>query len=151
MGRGGGGCLATKPLSPGLVQQVTCPCPGLPLPQPRHCPRRDPTIPPEPESRQPEPTAPPGEPEDGEVLYTRVLLTERDGGEYGGWGTRRPRVSPPPAQVPEPVSLPGTSPSRSPGGSPRSAPPQEPPVTYAVLPGPHARLRLPSDTYENVP
>ncbi|XP_049661894.1 Fc receptor-like protein 2 isoform X7 [Accipiter gentilis] len=112
---------------------------------------RDPTIPPEPESRQPEPTAPPGEPEDGEVLYTRVLLTERDGGEYGGWGTRRPRVSPPPAQVPEPVSLPGTSPSRSPGGSPRSAPPQEPPVTYAVLPGPHARLRLPSDTYENVP
>ncbi|XP_074896727.1 low affinity immunoglobulin gamma Fc region receptor II-a isoform X2 [Buteo buteo] len=85
---------------------------------------RDPTIPPEPEGRQPEPTAPRGEPEDGEVLYTHVVVTERDG---------------------------GTSPSRSPRGSPRSAPPREPPVTYAVLPGPHARLRLPSDTYENVP
>ncbi|KAM9623990.1 low affinity immunoglobulin gamma Fc region receptor II-a isoform 8-T8 [Morphnus guianensis] len=85
---------------------------------------RDPTVPPEPEGRQPEPTAPPGEPEDGEVLYIRVVVTEQDG---------------------------GTSPSRSPRGSPRSAPPREPPVTYAVLPGPHARLRLPSDTYENVP
>ncbi|XP_052651802.1 arginine-glutamic acid dipeptide repeats protein-like isoform X3 [Harpia harpyja] len=86
--------------------------------------RRDPTVPLEPEGRQPEPTAPPGEPEDGEVLYIRVVVTERDG---------------------------GNSPSRSPRGSPRSAPPREPPVTYAVLPGPHARLRLPSDTYENVP
>ncbi|XP_052651801.1 Fc receptor-like protein 4 isoform X2 [Harpia harpyja] len=115
--------------------------------------RRDPTVPLEPEGRQPEPTAPPGEPEDGEVLYIRVVVTERDGGEYGGWGwgTRRPRVSPPLARVPEPVFLPGNSPSRSPRGSPRSAPPREPPVTYAVLPGPHARLRLPSDTYENVP
>ncbi|XP_040981821.1 Fc receptor-like protein 2 isoform X2 [Aquila chrysaetos chrysaetos] len=112
---------------------------------------RDTMVPQEPEGRQPEPTAHPGEPEDGEVLYTRVVVTERDGGEYGGWGTRRPRVSPPPARVPEPVSLPGTSPSRSPRGSPRFAPPREPPVTYAVLPGAHARLRLPSDTYENIP
>ncbi|KAK4807602.1 hypothetical protein QYF61_015948 [Mycteria americana] len=36
-------------------------------------------------------------------------------------------------------------------GTSTSWPPREPPVTYAVLPGPHARLRLPSDTYENVP
>ncbi|KAM6190431.1 uncharacterized protein WM294_013929 [Sarcoramphus papa] len=85
---------------------------------------RDPAAPPEPEGRRPEPTAPPGAPEDGEVLYTHVLVTERGA---------------------------GTSPSRSPRGSPRSAPPREPSVTYAVLPGPHARLRLPSDTYENVP
>ncbi|GAB0201133.1 Fc receptor-like protein 2 [Grus japonensis] len=40
----------------------------------------------------------------------------------------------------------GTATSRS-----RPAPPQEPTVVYAVLPAPHARLRLPSDTYENVP
>ncbi|XP_054662080.1 Fc receptor-like protein 3 isoform X1 [Grus americana] len=33
----------------------------------------------------------------------------------------------------------------------RPAPPQEPTVVYAVLPAPHVRLRLPSDTYENVP
>ncbi|XP_075580710.1 low affinity immunoglobulin gamma Fc region receptor II-a [Pelecanus crispus] len=39
----------------------------------------------------------------------------------------------------------------TPRGSPRPGPWQEPPVTYAVLPGPHARLRLPSDAYENVP
>ncbi|XP_042640859.1 Fc receptor-like protein 3 [Tyto alba] len=81
---------------------------------------RDPTASPEPEGRWPEPTAPPGAPGDGEVLYAQVTVAELGG---------------------------GSSPSRS----PRSAPPPESPVTYAVLPGPHARLRLPSDIYENVP
>ncbi|KAM7080416.1 Fc receptor-like protein 2 [Ciconia maguari] len=74
-----------------------------------------PRPPPEPKGRQPEPTAPPGAPGDGEVLYSHVVVTERGGGTSTSWA------------------------------------PREPPVTYAVLPGPHARLRLPSDTYENVP
>ncbi|NXE85181.1 MUC18 protein, partial [Cochlearius cochlearius] len=69
----------------------------------------------EPEGHRPEPTAPPGVPEDGEVLYTHVVVTEQG------------------------------------GGYPRRGSPQEPAVTYAVLPGPQARLRLPSDAYENVP
>ncbi|XP_074665484.1 low affinity immunoglobulin gamma Fc region receptor II-a isoform X2 [Strix aluco] len=87
-------------------------------------PGRDPPASPEPEGRRPEPTAPPGAPGDGEVLYAQIVVPEQGG---------------------------GTSPARSPRGSPRSTPPREPPVTYAVLPGPHARLRLPSETYENVP
>ncbi|XP_075301536.1 low affinity immunoglobulin gamma Fc region receptor II-a isoform X5 [Opisthocomus hoazin] len=82
---------------------------------------RDPTAPPEPEGRPPEPTPRPGAPGDEEVLYAEVVIAERGG---------------------------GASPPRSPRGSPRAGPP---PVTYAVLPGPHARLRLPSDAYENVP
>ncbi|KAM6112589.1 Fc receptor-like protein 2 [Phoenicopterus ruber ruber] len=84
------------------------------------CPHRDPTAPLEPEGHQPEPTAPPGAPEDDEVLYTHVVVTERGGGT-----------------------------SRSPRGSPH--PPQEPPVIYTVLPGPHARPRVSSIIYENVP
>ncbi|KAM6365295.1 LOW QUALITY PROTEIN: Fc receptor-like protein 3 [Pluvialis apricaria] len=85
---------------------------------------REPTAPPEPQGRPLEPTAPPEAPEDGEVLYTHVVVTERGR---------------------------GAAPSRSPRGSPRPAPPPEPSVTYAVLPRPHARRRVPSDTYENVP
>ncbi|XP_075301539.1 low affinity immunoglobulin gamma Fc region receptor II-a isoform X8 [Opisthocomus hoazin] len=91
------------------------------LAPPAPAPRRDPTAPPEPEGRPPEPTPRPGAPGDEEVLYAEVVIAERGG---------------------------GASPPRSPRGSPRAGPP---PVTYAVLPGPHARLRLPSDAYENVP
>ncbi|XP_061872039.1 Fc receptor-like protein 3 [Colius striatus] len=83
---------------------------------------RDPAAPPEAEGRRLEPTAPPAEPEEGEVQYAHIVLTER-----------------------------GPSPPRSPRGSPRSAPEPEPQVTYAVVPGPHARPRLSSDTYENIP
>ncbi|CAM9128104.1 unnamed protein product [Bubo scandiacus] len=54
----------------------------------------------------------------------------------------------PPAPAAPHGHVPGAVPA---GVPPAPPPPREPPVTYAVLPGPHARLRLPSETYENVP
>ncbi|XP_042640777.1 Fc receptor-like protein 3 [Tyto alba] len=58
---------------------------------------RDPTASPEPEGRWPEPTAPPGAPGDGEVLYAQVTVAElgggKGGGGGGGWDTPPTRVT----------------------------------------------------------
>ncbi|NXP40820.1 CD22 protein, partial [Leiothrix lutea] len=85
------------------------------------------------------PPDPPAPPEEGEVLYTHIMGTERAGGEYrvGTQGHVTHGCHPPP-RSPQPVSL---------AGPPCATPPQ---VIYAELAGPHRRQQDSCDIYGNV-
>ncbi|XP_059726913.1 Fc receptor-like protein 4 [Haemorhous mexicanus] len=82
-------------------------------------------------------------PEEGQVLYTHVVVSKRAGGEYGGGTHAEGHVTHEchPTQIPQPVSL---------AVSPRATTLQDPQVTYAELRGHQGRPRKTGDICGNV-